>query len=243
VVVAPTSDEHVRLRGASDRDLDRGQLTDVELHLIERTWALDALSAFVPNLYISHQAKRVENALDDVAALASSPADQPRFAFVHIPLPHLPIILNEDGSLRDVDSRSVWSDDPRVFGMTDAEFADAYVAQLRYLNGRVLETVQAIQTSAVQEPVIVVMSDHGYKKPLSDVEARLATLFAASTPGRPGLLADAPTPVNLMPTLLNAYLGLELPTVSDRYFLAPDHFNPLELGEVDADAASGLTAR
>jgi hypothetical protein len=83
------------------------------------------------------------------------------------------------------------------------------------------------------------MSDHGYKKPLSDVQARLATLFAASTPGHPELLADAPTPVNLMPRLLNAYLGLELPREPARFFLAPDHFNPLKLAEVEREAASG----
>ena len=34
-----------------------------------------------------------------------------------------------------------------------------------------------------------------------------ATSSPPSTPQQPGLLADAPTPVNLMPTLLNAYLG------------------------------------
>jgi hypothetical protein len=46
-----------------------------------------------------------------------------------------------------------------------------------------------------------------------------------------------------MPRLLNAYLGLELPTAPDRYFLAPDHFNPLELAEVDREAASGAAPR
>ena len=47
---------------------------------------------------------------------------------------------------------------------------------------------------------------------------RFATLFAARTPGFDHLFGDGPTPVNLIPTLLNTYAGTELPTHSDDSF-------------------------
>ena len=84
------------------------------------------------------------------------------------------------------------------------------------------------------------MADHGYVQEIKqdDPAARLSNLFAAYTPGADGLLRDAPTPVNLMPRLLNEYLGTDLPQSPDRYFLSPGPLEPLVLTEIEEPSAA-----
>jgi hypothetical protein len=117
--------------------------------------------------------------------------------------------------------------------MTEAQFAAAYAEELSYLNLRVLGAVNAIQESPGRpNPVIVVMSDHGYTADRTDVPAQLRNLFAAFTPAAPGLLADVPTPINVMNILLNRFLGTSYPMSADRYFISPGEYQLLELTEV-----------
>ncbi len=80
------------------------------------------------------------------------------------------------------------------------------------------------------------MSDHGYGQEMqsTDHETRFANLFAAYTPNAPGLLADAPTLVNLMPRVLDRYLGATFPERRDRFFLSPDAGDPLIMVELSS---------
>jgi hypothetical protein len=123
--------------------------------------------------------------------------------------------------------------------MTRAEYSATWAGELAYLEERVLRAVDALQARNAP-PVIVVMADHGYIQEVQadDVQSRFASLFAAFTPGATGLLSEPPTPVNLMPRLLNQYLGTDFPLSADRYFLSPGPLQPLMLTEVaDPEAA------
>jgi hypothetical protein len=123
--------------------------------------------------------------------------------------------------------------DAEGYGMTDAEFAAAYAAEIGYLNGRVLSAVRSIKSLPGRpDPVIIVMSDHGYASDKADPQGRLANLFAAYTPQAPGLFADAPTPVNIVTILLNRFLGTDFPMSEDRYFLSPDDRELMVLTEI-----------
>jgi hypothetical protein len=68
---------------------------------------------------------------------------------------------------------------------------------------------------SARPPVIVVMSDHGGRSDLSDRAEMLRSFFVARTPGYPGLLPEDMTPVNLLPRLLNAYVGVDLPLATE----------------------------
>jgi len=150
----------------------------------------------------------------------------------HIPAPHLPIVLDAHGQALGLDPR-LFDESPGKFDMTNAQFVAAYAGEITYLNSRLLRTIRALQAApTLRQPVIVVMSDHGYGYDQADVQARLSNLFAAYSPSAPGLFADAPTPVNLMPMLLNRFLGTKFPRARDRYFLAPAPFQLLDLTEV-----------
>jgi hypothetical protein len=233
IVVTQPGYEHVALRGAADRVLEHGEMNDFERGLLNRTWLLEPLSVLVPKLVTGPPRDRVVNAFDDLERLATQPHGPPLFAWIHVPAPHLPLVLDAEGKALDLDSRLYFGHDAATFGMTEAEFRAAYVDELSYLNLRVLGAVNAIQESPGRpNPVIVVMSDHGYTADRTDVPAQLRNLFAAFTPAAPGILADVPSPINVMPILLNRFLGTSYPMSADRYFVSPSEYRLLELTEV-----------
>jgi hypothetical protein len=233
VTVTQPGYEDVALRGAADRVLEHGEMNDIERDVLKRTWLLDPFGALVPTLFTGPPRDRVVHAFDDLARLASEPHAQPMFTWVHVPAPHLPLVLNAEGRALKLDPRRFDGRDAAGFGMTDAGFAKAYADELAYLNTRVLGAISQLKAGLARpDPVIVIFSDHGYATDVADVQARLSNLFAAYTPSAPGLLADPPTPVNLMPTLLNRFLGTHFPMSADRYFLSPSIPQLLELTEV-----------
>jgi hypothetical protein len=233
IVVTQPGYEHVALRGAADRVLEHGEMNDFERGLLNRTWLLEPLSVLVPKLVTGPPRDRVVNAFDDLERLATQPHGPPLFAWIHVPAPHLPLVLDAEGKALDLDSRLYFGHDAATFGMTEAEFRAAYLDELSYLNLRVLGAVNAIQESPGRpNPVIVVMSDHGYTADRTDVPAQLRNLFAAFTPAAPGILADVPSPINVMPILLNRFLGTSYPMSADRYFVSPSEYRLLELTEV-----------
>jgi hypothetical protein len=64
-------------------------------------------------------------------------------------------------------------------------------------------------------PVLIVMSDHGAapRPQVSEGQGgpeHYANLFAATTPGHPGLFPDDVSPVNVFPILFNAYFDTDL---------------------------------
>jgi hypothetical protein len=85
--------------------------------------------------------------------------------------------------------------------------------------------------------VIVIMSDHGSGRGLhlddqtgSDVTERSANFFAAYTPGHDRLFAPDVTPVNLFPTLFDAYLGIGYePRPNTTWVNVGTEFRPAEL--------------
>lgn len=239
IVTAPPGWEHVTMRAAADRVLEMGEMTDLERSLLEQTWLLDILTLFKPDVLTGQLRDRLVHAFDHLDAFAAERRDRPAFLFVHVPAPHLPLVVNQSGETLPVPARRLGAQDPAGMHMTRAEYSATWAGELAYVQNRVLRGIDALQARA-DPPVIVVMSDHGYTQEVraDDAQSRFGNLFAAYTPGAPGLLRDAPTPVNLFPTLLNRYLGTDFPVLPDRFFLSPGPLQPLLLTEVtDPEAA------
>ncbi len=223
----------VGLRGVADRVLEHGEMNDVERDILKRTWLLDPLALLLPGIYTSPQHDRILNEFDDLEALATEDRDAPIFAWIHIPAPHLPLVLDAEGNALVLEPRRFDPATVAGFGYTDAQFRALYADELSYLNARLLRAIELIESSnARPDPVIIVMSDHGYYYDPTDLQARFGNFFAAVTPQLPGLFGDGPTPVNVMPILLNGYLGTEFATSPDRYFTSPGVRRLLELVEV-----------
>jgi hypothetical protein len=233
IIVTQPGYEHVALRGAADRVLEHGEMNELERDVLKRTWLLYPLGSVIPTLFTGGPRDRVIHAFDDLEELAAETQGAPRFTWVHVPAPHLPLILDAEGRALELAPELFDRMDAAGYGMSDAEFAAAYAGEVTYLNSRVLHAVRTLQHPAGRaDPIIIVMSDHGFGPDLADPVSKLSNLFAAYTPEAPGLLADAPTPVNLMARLLNRFLGTDFPTSPDRYFLADSVQRLLVLAEV-----------
>jgi hypothetical protein len=241
IVVSHPGYEHAALRGPADRFLDHGELTDLERDLLARTWLLDLLAVPLPDIFAGPQHDRILNGFEDLAELAREEHTQPIFTWMHIPAPHLPLVLDAGGGTLPLEPRRF--DPPTVegFGMTDAQLHAAYGAELSYLDDRLLAVIRTIRASTADgrpEPVIVIFSDHGYYYDPADLQARFGNFLAASTPGAPGLLGGSPTAVNYFPLLLNRYLGTEFALSEDRYFVSGGTRRLLEMVEIEDPDAS-----
>ena len=239
VVYAPPGWEHVRLDGASDRVVNDGEITDLERSLLEETWLMDVITLISPDLITNGLRDRLVSSFDALDDFAAADRESPAFLFLHVPGPHPPLVVDANGQTVPIDARALGADDPAAMGLTRSEYAARWESELGYLSRRVLESVDRLQ-AADRNTVILVMADHGYVQEIKqdDPAARLSNLFAAYTPGADGLLRDAPTPVNLMPRLLNEYLGTEFPESPDRYFLSPGPLEPLVLTEIHEPSAA-----
>ena len=221
IVASAAGWEHVALRDGADRYLDRPELTDLERTLLQKTWVPD-LSPVVPgDLFFADLHRRVTGVLGDASDLAAARRDRPMFAFIHVPAPHLPMAFGPVGGPAPFTSRQYGAGRPSEFGLTDDAYASAYAASVEGLNEAILESIDRIIANSARPPVVVLMSDHGYNGDSpTHGESMLRSLFAASTPGAPGLLDPAPTPVNMLGILLEHYAGANLgPLLPDRFFL------------------------
>lgn len=212
VSISPGWDE-VSLR-RSDRYIDTGQLGQFEQSLIERNSFGWFAEMFDPGFFGEERRDRIEDVLGAVAELAYEDRESPRLVWAHVPAPHYPMVYGPGGSAREVEVIDFDGYDPSAPNLV----AD-YSANLSALNDRVLATARAIATGG---SVVVIWSDHGSLTSLGPPEELLRNFIAARTPGQSGLLGAAPSPMQVMPLLLNAYFGTDLTVPSGRSFMFGD---------------------
>ncbi|MGH2454704.1 MAG: hypothetical protein ACRDHD_00375 [Candidatus Limnocylindria bacterium] len=214
-------------------------INDFELFLVRTTLAGSALESLASGLEADQHRAAVNEAFDCLGRMDGLTAE-PKLVFVHIGGPHLPIVFDESGGPADPE---VFAHTRQELALSDAEFADAYMDQLRYLNGRVLDAASEL-ANRPDEPVLVVMSDHGSEAALnwtdgsrSDLAERFGILFAARTPGHPQLFDCNITPIEVFPALLNTYLDEDLPTPEPRHFVSSvnDKLGFQEVADPDGD--------
>jgi hypothetical protein len=242
-IVATTSGfDGVALRQA-DVYLDSGELSELEVAMIRATpigWLLDRLGADV----VGDQVRsRVGHAFDFLHDLAVTPASKPRFALVHIPAPHAPLVFGPGGA-----PVAASFDDPFAFpdrsSGDQTSFIETYRGGLEYLDGQTIKAIDDLLTAAAagRDPVIVVFGDHGPRTGLAGSPAeqraeQLADFVAIRAPGHANLFGETTSLVNVLPTLFNALFDTDLPRSPDRSFLTPgDHL--FELTEVPRPIAS-----
>jgi len=186
-----------------------------------------------PSVFTSSQRDRIVHAFNTLDTFAAAQADHARFLFLHVPAPHLPLVVRADGTPTALAATRYEGLGRVAYGMTDEEYAQAWQSEVSYIDDRVLQGIdQLLASERGQEAAIVVLSDHGYgfEARTDDPQARLANLLATRTPGAPNLVNGSITPVNLFRVLFNRYLGTNLPLLPNRYFLPGDR--PLDLTEI-----------
>jgi hypothetical protein len=212
--------EQPAVRGA-DTFIDDGELNEFEIQMMRASIIPPLLTSVVPDAFSGNQRQRIESVFDAAERLAAQKSARPRFVFAHVPSPHGPWVDQADGSPRVMKTLETWYfDTPETTGMTRDEVIKGYVGQSAYLGKRALAAVEAIQKASARPPVILLISDHGSSLDVTaaNPEQRLRNLFAASTPGHPGLFANDLTLIGVFPTLFDAYYRVELPRPAETMF-------------------------
>jgi hypothetical protein len=204
----------------ADVYVDSGNLNEFEISLLTSTFAANVVNAVAPDFGSGQWRERIQANLDVLPEIAATRGRPPALVYAHIPAPHQPVVLGDDGAPVVVPLDDHWfADSPSERGQDPAEFADRYRAQLPYLNQRILETIDGITAASETPPVIVLFADHGsasvvdwnVTQPEEADPARLlertGILFAALTPERDGVYPEDVSPVDLFRLLFDAYFG------------------------------------
>ena len=212
--------EQVAVRGAG-RFIDSGDVNEFEIQLLRPSVVAQLATLVWPDVFSAQQRSRIELAFRSIEVLATDSSERPRFVFAHVPSPHAPWVVNGDGSPRIVTNLESWfSDTPETTGLARDEIVMGYTGQSAYLGQRTLSAIDAILATSPRPPIILVLSDHGSSLDVTaeNAETRLRNLFAAYTPDREALFADDVTLVNVFPTLLSSYLGVDLPRAPETLY-------------------------
>ena len=210
--------EEVGLRSA---DVFCGEApNNFELFLVRTTLIGRLVTAIDQDFEADAHRASVNEAFDCLDRM-DEPTTQPKLVVVHVGGPHLPVVFAADGDAASRDVFGHTAEDPTASAV---DFQHAYVEQLKYLNSKLTEALEPL-TTRPDRPIVIVMSDHGSELRLdwgnglnSDMQERFGNFFAARTPGRPSLFPQDVTPIELFPTLLNAYLETQWPVPPPRFF-------------------------
>jgi hypothetical protein len=223
-VAVPAVVNEFRLR-AVDRDLDSGQLVQLETVLLGRTLLAPVVNAIAPDFVWAQQRERSMDAIDAIVAAATD--ERRQFVFAHLMLPHPPFVFGPDGEPQPqpacVPACSIF--DSRL---GHAEWIQLLREQLEFTNQRLLTLIDEIRSDGA-DPVIVLLSDHGSRAFQAEYpEEMLLNFFAAATPGVANLFPEDATPINLFPRLLTAYLHEDVALLEEAFYM-PDGDGPLQI--------------
>jgi hypothetical protein len=198
----------------ADSFLDPGTVESVELALLTDSAIREVIDSIAPTFATEQRRRLVESNISAIHALIPEVEPRARFIWAHIMAPHAPALFGPSGETPPVRLKGMeFYTGP---GGSAADHRDRYVANLAHLDALILPAL----TKLVQvdpSAVIIVMSDHGPRsrgrtsvESPAEVHERFGSLFAARTPGHPGLFGEVITPVNVFGNLFEAYFGLEV---------------------------------
>jgi hypothetical protein len=202
----------------ADLFLQTDEINEVEWALLANTFLLDVLDWVAPEFLADQQRAFVNSSFSLAEAVAKDRSIGPRFVMAHVFAPRTPLVFGPNGEELDLRSLRRVDDTAAGAGLDLQEYGARLVGQVQYVNGRTLELIDTVLASSAAPPIIIVMSDHGSRsEPLDPrnpdpelVRERFGSLFAAYTPGHPGLFPDDVAPVEVMGRLLNTYFGVEV---------------------------------
>ncbi len=222
----------------TDVYLDGGQVNTFEARLLSGTSLGKLIQWIAPDWAADQARSRTDRTFAELRQIASAPSSAPRLVISHVFAPHPPLVYGPNGEHLQIDASAIYTFDWTHARANEAA-RNAYAGQVAYVNQQVLPVVDAIIAAASRPAVVVLMSDHGSRMDGEVGSLQLSpeannNFFATLTPGHQGLFGESPTPVNVFPQILNAYLGTDLPIRPDLTFTSlwgnPLNVTPLSTG-------------
>jgi Sulfatase len=146
--------------------------------------------------------------LDLTAKIAAEKINKPKFVYTHLMIPHFPYYFDSKGNPMPIE---------KLGGLNRVNATD-YIEYLQYGNKRLLELIDNILTASVSPPLIIVLSDHGFRHPekKADPAYDFINLNAVYFPdGNYSRFYDSISNVNQFRLIFNQYFGQRLPMLKD----------------------------
>ena len=166
------------------------------------------ISYFNTVLLELHQKEKLECMFSILPEIKGS-EETPVFVLGQFRLPHEPFIYDSEGNLIKTEK-----------SYTDKE---AYLEQLIYSSKKILELVDKILENTTRDPVIIVMSDHGYRTEIDwenpsneHYVAGFNNLAAYHMPNQMDNLPETISSVNIFRIIFNSYLDTDFEMLEDR---------------------------
>lgn len=185
----------------TDQTLTGRVSKDLAYHLVttfEFDWALQK--------YKADALARIRNTYQGTVDIAKQRTDSPKFVYTHFIMPHYPYLLDKDGN-------------ELSFALAvQGGRKDLYLGYLQYSNKLSLSLIDAIRTNDKSDPIIILMSDHGFTKypDTSNQNYNFYNMINIYMPNKnDSLFTDSITNVNVFRTLLNTQFHQNLPLLKD----------------------------
>jgi hypothetical protein len=155
-----------------------------------------------------------EHVYDLTIKRASLKEDKSKIVYTHLMMPHHPYYYDENEKLRSVE-------DVATIAYGDKK---PYVSYMKYTNKKIIGLVNSIINNSKKPPLIVLISDHGFRSFTSqsvDDNKRLpfCNLMSVYSPDKDySAFTDSLSNVNLLRIILNSKFGQRLPMLKDSTF-------------------------
>jgi len=145
--------------------------------------------------------------------------EEPVFVYWHILSPHQPWVFDSNGD-PPLQKVSFLLDDVK-------KRQTAYVNEMEFINKKVIESTEKLISESENEPIIIILSDHGAKildNELTDDEKNIikyGNLMAFYLPNNVELLPYETTPVNTFRLIFNSYFNGDYEILENKVFERP----------------------
>ncbi|HUQ96782.1 MAG TPA: sulfatase-like hydrolase/transferase [Chitinophagaceae bacterium] len=138
---------------------------------------------------------------------------KPKFSYTHLSMPHWPFYVNENGTPYPYQQ------------LLDDGNKEHYISYLQYSNKVLLHLIDQILQNSKQPPIIVFISDHGFRLSGNGNERdyNFMNICAIYTPSKKyASYYDGLSLVNLFRVVLNTEFGQQLPLIKDATLFLKD---------------------
>lgn len=217
------------------------QLNSFEKYLIQ-TSPLRILSPVIEkfsliNTYSSHR-RLINYSFEKLSEIPS--IEGPKFIYSHITSPHPPFVFAEDGEAIEPFYEYSFFDGSDFPG-SKSQYIDGYISQLKYINKKLEEVIDAIIKQSENPPIIIIMSDHGSRLyvDFSDFENSChsegySNFMALYLPDiKPEEIPSDISSVNLFRIIFNNYFSTGFGLLDNKYYYSSNDgvfFRFIEVG-------------
>ena len=135
---------------------------------------------------------------------------KPKFVYTHLEMPHYPYYFTKEGKPNPIE----------ILAEGNQWRQKEYIEYLQYCNGVLMKTIDTILKESKEPPIILFMSDHGFREFTADIEKNAKYYFMnLNTVYLPEKnyqkFGDSISIVNQFRVLLNTAFGQQLPLLKD----------------------------